>query len=186
MTARSTCSGRLIVAALMATSLSACLSEASADGEEVQVLNVPEVKPGRAHLPPELAALMYPEGPVSRDPFLTAAEQRRVEGIADPAPTPTTESTDSDKPRVRRVVYVPKDPTLKQLHAEVNGIILGPRNTFFFRGRLYEEGDAIEKTDWVVKSITESGIMLRSKDGTGVDFLKFARGPSLLFDFNKK
>ena len=51
---------------------------------------------------------------------------------------------------------------------------------------LLTEGDAIEKTDWVVKSITESGIMLRSKDGTGVDFLKFARGPSLLFDFNKK
>jgi hypothetical protein len=173
---------------LIALSMSGCIAEATTDAEDVPALNIPEPKAGRTRLPAELAAMVYPEDAIVRDPFLTAAEQRLLDGYAPPPPTvdEKTEKTEKPKTTVANWKGSPNAAVIKQLHEEVNGIILGPRNTFLFRGRLYEEGDAIEKTDWVVRSITESGILLRSKDGNGVDFLKFKRDTILPFDFGKK
>jgi hypothetical protein len=62
---------------------------------------------------------------------------------------------------------------IRRLHEEVKDIIIGPRSTFLFEDRLYEEGDTLPQSSWVVTSIRESGIRLRTKDGLMSDFLAF-------------
>lgn len=113
---------------------------------------------------------------LDRDPFLTMLEEHPEE-----APQPVAVAT---VVRKKKVAAGPTALVLRQLHESVSGIITGPRNTFFFQGKLFEEGDTLPDSDWVVISIKPTGIRLRSKDGS-TDFLPFANEPGGTFIINK-
>jgi hypothetical protein len=133
-------------------------------------LTLPGARGPKVTLATEDAMLVYPDPEtMDRDPFLLLSEERPEEAAA-------YESHNERKGRRRpaAIIEVSRPTVLKQLHETVTGIIIGPRNTFFFQGKLFEEGDTIPNTNWVVASITASAINLRSKDGQ-TDRLAFVR-----------
>jgi hypothetical protein len=129
---------------------------------------IPPGRPPRVTMSTQEASLMFPElDKMDRDPFLTEVEEH-------PEKAPVVVAVvDTKKVVKKKAPAGPKPLVLKQLHESVTGIINGPRNTFFFQGKLFEEGDTLPDSDWVVISIKETGIRLRSKDGA-TDFLPFA------------
>jgi len=157
---------------------------APATGGDVTPFNIPEGRSVRPPLPPDLASMVYPEpDQIPRDPFLSTLEEGLADGKDISALEPPKPVEKEAGPRRIRIPAPPKPIVIKQLHDEVKGIFLGKHNTFEFHGKLYEEGDVVEKSDWVVVSITEAGIRLRTKDGAGSDFLAF-RVASISFEFN--
>jgi len=147
-------------------------------------LDLPEVVPPRPKMSPEIATMVYPDADKKlRDPFLTVLEQsiaddrKDMEGLVKPVALAVLAVPG------KRAPGLPFQRVIKQLHEEVHSIFLGAPNVFVFKGRPYEEGDVIDGTDWVVLSIQETGIKLRSKDGTGSDYLQFKTAPSINFEF---
>lgn len=180
----------VICAALLALNLTACRSgkgPRNVANEPVTNIKLPAPRRPRAMLSAADAALVYPAmDKVDRDPFLTSAEEAEFDNKADAEPIPTPKTPALGRHRRGSGKTSPKGTALavvQKLHKEVKGIIVGPRNTFEFEDHLYEEGDTLPKSNWVVTSITESGIRLRTEDGAMSDFLKFQRDAALEFKF---
>lgn len=162
---------RAILVVLLALSVAACRKRAFSDDASSLSMSIPAARGPKVLLTKEEKALVYPDvESMERDPFLFLADEQ-----------PEEESAFA-KPR-RHISVAMRPLVIKQLHETVRGIIIGPRNTFFFQGKLYEEGDKIPETDWVVASITPAGINLRSRDGATdrLAFVREADGSSFTF-----
>ena len=153
--------GRLWLVAL-AGLWSGCSSSGAVTFSPLPSFEVPQPVPPRADLVSGIASIIYPSADTKlRDPILTAAEQRIAGRLERSAPRPHPETF----LQVRRAI-----------HAEVRSIQVGTPNAFLFQGHRYEEGDVIAGTDWVVISVEEGGLHLRSKDGSDNDFIRFGPG----------
>jgi hypothetical protein len=174
--------GFLMIASLVMLAASGCSRGlASPTLPAVPNLDLPDPVPPRAALPPDLATMVYPESDRNqRDPFLTVAEQVLVDDRKDLAPKSTIIAASGP---IKHAALLPYQRVISQMHDQVHGIILGAPNVFMFKGHGYEEGDVIDGTDWVVLSVQETGIKLRSKDGSGSDYLPFKTDASINFEF---
>jgi hypothetical protein len=175
--------------ALVALDLAGCRpakGARNAANEPVPTIKLPPPRKPRPMLSAADAALVYPAmDKVDRDPFLTSTEEYDFDHKVNPEPEVLLPAKPvGRRTKGKKTAKGPDKSIVQKLHKEVKGIIVGPRNTFEFEDHLYEEGDTLPKSNWVVTSITESGIRLRTEDGAMSDFLKFQRDAALEFKFN--
>jgi hypothetical protein len=158
----------LLILMLGAAQLGACSSSQAASlPKAVPALDLPTPTPPRPPIPLDLATMVYPDvDSGKRDPFLTVMEQELLEG-------PKVDLVAQKKEVVKQLVIHVTTKVIQEIHEQVKGIIVGPPNLFLFKGRDYREGDVVENSEWVVSGISETGIRLRTKDGSGSQYLKF-------------
>jgi hypothetical protein len=135
---------------------------------DAPAFQLPQPRTPRAPLPPEVAALAYPDASTDvRDPFVLPSEEPSS------APKPPLEAT-VDGPGKRPALSHATPPrpqecgreSLQKLKSHLQGSVVGAKGrTVVLDGQGYGLGDPVEKTCWVVTGIDESGMDVRSRSG---------------------